>query len=756
MIKSKYIIVYLLNNLKFAGNVIPMELPAQRTEQAKKIWSMMIEMNMKLNIHHYNALLHTYLDNEHRFALPEMMEKIRAQKLEPNQRTYELMFEQLCRMGNMDETIRFIDEIKANGFELSENIFCSKMLGYACLNDMISAAAIPNEMKLHGVVQTVLTTVTLMKCYARNGDIDTIINLFDSYAVKNGPIETVHMLDVIFDLCVNGHENKIDSIVQQMQRSKGYHQLVHHTIITLIARSKFDGAYTLLKTMPRATLANGQLIEIGDFFLKQMIKFEHSVESIIGISRRITSDGLNSRAIHVVLEHALRQGMVDVSIAALNELRQLCEPIRQHYFWPLLSTEGIKGKENLFKIIRLMHDEFQLMPDAQTMADFIFLHLKKQSADQTIEELTNLGIPKTKIVPLAVLHCLQQLDLEKACEIATAHDSIYYPAKSLQKPLTHALTLTRNFELFARLVRIIRDALPLNNESSDDQGNEASTMQEKQLDFVGSIIYDAISIFRDFHTNDLILRYFLRENLKISAKHGQRVKTYFLNVDIHWPIVQFEYLEILIDPDSRKLNARSKKIYSHIGHKTKRIIDLMKAIECNDYERAIYVWKNLKSDEVLSEHNMQQFVNCLQKNGLFDETHEAVKQAVINKIRLSNQTLRDTLYRLASRGDLATLDKFKLIADDSTIVPIPILSNAYCLVYTLLRKGKEYIDHLENLLNWAEKPADLDHFPLNSAITILSKQPELHDACKFANNLLYVDTATQFKMHSFFLFVDRR
>lgn len=702
----------------------------------------MIEMNMKPNIHHYNALLHIYLENEHRFAWPEMMEKIRAQELTPNERTYGLMFEQLCRMGNMDEAIRFIDEIKANGFELSENIFCSKMLGYACIDDMISAAAIPNEMRSHGVVQTVITTVALMRCYARNGDIDTIIDIFDSHAVENGPIETEDMLEVIFDLCLNGHENKIDSLVQRMQRSKGYHQLIHHTITTLIARGKFDGAYTLLKTMPRATLANGQLIEVGDFFLKLMIKFEHSVESIIGISRRITADGLNSRAIHVVLKHALSQGMVDVSIAALNELRQLREPIRQHYFWPLLYSEGTKGKENLFKIIRLMHDEFQLMPDAQTVADFIFPHLKKQSADQTIEELTHMGIPETNIVPLAVLHCLQQFDLEKACEIATAHDSIYYPAKSLQKPLTHALRLTRNFELFVRLVRIIHDALPLNNESSDDQANEASTLREKQLDFVGSIIYDAISIFRDFHTNDLILRYFLRENLKMSAKHGQRVKTFFLNVDIHWPIVQFEYLEILVDSVSRKSYARPKQTYSHVEHKTKRITDLMKAIECNDYERAIYVWKNLKSDEVLNEHNMQQFVNCLQKNGRFDETHEAVKQAVINKIRLSNQTLRNALYRLASRGDLAKLDEFKLIADDSTIVPIPILSNAYCLVYTVLRKGKEYIDHLVNLLNWAEKPADLDHFPLNSAITILSKQPELLDACKFAINLL----STQFNL----------
>lgn len=707
-----------------------MELPSLRTERTKKIWAIMAEMKVQPNIDHHNARLEIYLQNEHPFACTEVMEEIRTHRLEPNQRTYELMFERLCQ-SSMQEAIQFIDEIKANGFNLTEAIYCSMMLGYARVDDMTSVSNVSNEMKRRGVPQTVRTVVTLMHCYARSGDIDAIIEVLNTHSVENRRFENSDMLSVIVELCLNGHESKIDPLVQRMPRQNGYHQQIHNTIITLLRQGKVDGAYTLLKTTPRATLPNGQLFEIGNFFLKYMMKFGNSEHSIIAMSRTITADGLHSRAIYTVLEHALQEGNVDVSIAALKELQQLREPIRQHYFWPLLCSEGVKGKEELYEIIRQMQNEFRVTPDARTVTNFILKHLKKLAPIQIIAELRELGIPMENIVPAIVLNYLERGDLEGACKIAAAQDSIYYPFEGLRKPLAMALTCSRDYASFARLVRIIRDSQSLGN-SLAQNANVTWTMDELKLDLVGSILFDAINNMRDLKSIDLILRSFIGETLRISTEQMQRIKSHLSTIEGRRDIVQL--IDVLTVPDNQAFTERSRRTKTNdlsvLQPKSRRIINLMDRIGSGDVDGAIRTWKELKSNEVMSQHNLQQFVEFLQKNNRFEETHDVLKQAVTTKIRLSDRTWQDVLYRLAIDANLATLDEFKHIDANQSMVPIDILNNAYCMAFTLNGTAEKYLEHLENQVNAADKATDLQHFPRNSAITILSKHPELLGACK--------------------------
>lgn len=719
-------------------------MPSLRTELAKKIWLIINKMKVQPNIHLHNELLEIYLQNEHPFAWTEVMNEIRTHRLEPDQRTYELIFERLCRFESMQEAFKFIDGIKANGFKFTEAFYCSKMFGYTRVGDMTSAVEVPNEMRRQGVTQTVRTAVTLMQCYARSGDIDNIIEILNSHMVEYTRFQNADILSVIVELCLNGHESKIDPLVLRMIRHSGYYHRVHTTIIMLLRRGKVDGAYTLLKTMPRATLPNGQLFEIGSFFLKYMMNFDHSVHSIIAMSRRITADGLNSRAIYIVLEHALHAGNVNVSIAALKELRQLREPIRQHYFWPLLCSEAVKGKEDLYQIIRQMRSEFQLTPDAQTVANFILSPLKKLAPEQITEELRELGISMENIVPAIVLNCLKRDDIEGACKTAVAHASIYYPAQGLRKPLTLALTFSRDYASFARLVRIIRDSQPLGQDSLAENANDTWTMKEIQLDLVGSILFDAITNLRDLNSIDLVLRSFIGETLLISAKQMAQIKSLLSKMESCRDIVQF--IDVLTVPNSQAFSERSRRTDSNdkigLQSKSKQITELMVRMEVDDVEGAIRTWKKLKSNEVMIQHYMQQFVDFLLKNNRFKETQDALKQAVTTKIRLSDQTWQDVLYRLAADTNLAALDEFKHIEIDQSVVPLDILNNAYCTAFTLNGAADKYLSFLENQANAAEKATDLQHFPRNSAITILSKHPELLGACKYATarnmHFLYV------------------
>lgn len=684
----------------------------------------MSRMQVQPNIHHYNAMLQVHLDNEHRFECREMMDEIHAHQLIPNQTTYELMFEQFCRFGSMAEAMRFIGEIKANECDMTEHIYCSMILGYARADDMTSAVSVPNSMKLLGVQQTFHTSMALMKCFARFGEIDPIIDVFNSY----DHIEDEHMLSVITELCLNGHESKIASLVRRMQRKKGYHQQLHCTILKLISRDKIDGAYTLLKTMPRATLPNGQLIDIGNFFLKQMVTLGYSTNAIISMSHRISADGLHSRGIYSMLEEALCNGMVNISMELLKELRRLHQPIRQHYFWPLLCSEGSKGKTQLFEIIREMHNEFQQLPDAQSVTNFILPHLKKFPPEEIIDELHKLGIPLADVVPPVVAHCLRKHNWEEASKIAAAHATINYSANNLRNSLVTALVITKDVTSFARFVRIIHDSQQLSEKTISGIVNEEMTTKEMQLDTVGQILFDAIFTFRSLNSMDLILRAFIRKELLISAKQAQRIKTFISTLDLRSDILQ--RVDALVVPDNRISSHR----YPKDQHKSRRIVNLMEIVECNDVDGAIDAWKKLKSHEMLNTHEMQNFVHFLQKNNRHKVAKEAIKQAVANKIHLSEQTWKDLLYRLANDGNVTTLDEFKKIDSNQSHVPLDILNNAICTAHTLNGKCAEYLTELENEINSAQKATNLQYFPLNSGITILSKYPELLDQCKCARN----------------------
>lgn len=676
---------------QFAGDTLPGEPLSRRMEQTEKIWSAMSQL--ELNIQHYNARLQIYLENEHQFAWTDVMDEIRSRGLQPDQQTYELIFEHLCRIGPMDAAMRFIGEIEAKGFKLTENIYGSMMLGYARVDDMAKAIAIPDEMRLRGVTQTVHTTATLMKCYAQRGEIDSIVDVFNSYVDENGRMENEYILPVIVELCLNGHENRIDPLLRRMERSMGYHQLVHCAILSLLRRGKIDGAYTLLKTMPRTTLPNGRLIDIGNFFLKNMTKMVHSTDTIMAMTRQITADGIHSRAIYIVLEHALQEGIFDVSIAALKELRQLREPIRLHYCWPILCSEGPKGKERLFEVIRMLQSEFQLEPDTQTVEEFILPHIGDSPSQQILAELGELGISMESIAPAMVLHRLKKFDIRGACEIAAAHGSIYYYlAKGLRKSLMTALLISKDYASFARLVRIIRDSLPLGQGPSDED-NEEWTMEEKQLDLVGSILFDAIFHLRNFNSVKLAMQSFIGEEIRISVKQGRRLKTFFSTKDYYKDVAQ--YIATLTAPHS-KISTR----------------------------------KMQSSLEELSAQDMQYSIQFLLKIQRLTEAQKTAKLAAITRIRLSDETWQDLLYQLAVQGDIAALNEFKPFADNHSMVPLDILNDAYCTAFTRNGKGAEYLNHLEQQVNVAEKATDLEHFPRNSAITILSKNPELLDACK--------------------------
>lgn len=78
------IIVNISNNDVISGNLVPEELPETRTSLVQEIWKTLDNLNVPMDISHYNALLRVYLENEHTFSPTEFLADLQSKGVEPN------------------------------------------------------------------------------------------------------------------------------------------------------------------------------------------------------------------------------------------------------------------------------------------------------------------------------------------------------------------------------------------------------------------------------------------------------------------------------------------------------------------------------------------------------------------------------------------------------------------------------------------------------------------------------------------------
>lgn len=67
-----------------AGNLVPGELPKSRMTFVRDLWQTLNNLNVPMDISHYNALLQVYLENELSFDPIEFVADMEFKGVEPN------------------------------------------------------------------------------------------------------------------------------------------------------------------------------------------------------------------------------------------------------------------------------------------------------------------------------------------------------------------------------------------------------------------------------------------------------------------------------------------------------------------------------------------------------------------------------------------------------------------------------------------------------------------------------------------------
>lgn len=112
-----------------------------------------MQANIPLTIHHYNALLEVYIENDMSFKPDDILVTLNRKQLQPNgwehnidpkvciwqycicfsRRTYVILMRQYFQMNNVDGALGMLNTMKKNGIAASARVYDTLVMGYAQL-----------------------------------------------------------------------------------------------------------------------------------------------------------------------------------------------------------------------------------------------------------------------------------------------------------------------------------------------------------------------------------------------------------------------------------------------------------------------------------------------------------------------------------------------------------------------------------------------------------------------------------------------
>lgn len=482
-----------------------------------------------MDISHYNALLRVYLENEHPFSPTEFLTDLESKGIEPNRVTYQRLIARYCQQGDIEGATRILEFMREKQHPVNENVFNALIMGHSQADDMESASGILSVMQQASLEPSADTYTTLLCGYARKGDIGQIQSTLETCEQKEIYLLDKDILDVVYALTLNGHGDLIDPIVETLRKSAGYNQDAINLILRLTNKGYEDVAFKILKTMTRGSRGDGELVDTGNFFIKQLVKANCPSSKILNICKELQDDGSNSRALLTAIESGLSLGLIETALPLLKEAHKSGLPIRQHYFWPLICSESKNGNDNILAVLKQMQDEFNITPSGETIREYVIPNIKEKNFDKIISLLRSVGVSNAIASTSTAYHVLSNNNIKSAAEISTNYSAFYSPGL-FRKPLVAALSKTNDYESYIKIVRQLHDSLVrgdnLGQKTTEDETEAAATQSTNQADILGQIVHDIVVYFRKDRVEILenVLKGLVEQGLSISSVQAEKIQ----------------------------------------------------------------------------------------------------------------------------------------------------------------------------------------------------------------------------------------
>ncbi|XP_013179551.1 PREDICTED: leucine-rich PPR motif-containing protein, mitochondrial [Papilio xuthus] len=509
--------------IRCCGELVPEELPEQRTLLVQKIWSVLTERGIPMDISHYNALLRVYIENEHPFSPAKILEELENKGLQPNRVTYQRLMWRYCQEGDVDGATKVLEKMRELNLPVSEPVLNALVMGHAFHGDTDGAKAVLETMAAAGL-QPTNRTYTLLACgFARKGDIQSIKDIINTATAKDTFLCDKDILDIIENLAIGGHNDKIDELFPHLQKSQGYNQDVCNLVLRLLNKGHEDSAKKMIKTMAKVLTSDETPFKCA-FFVKHLVKLNNSPDNVVKSCRALQEEGLAPKALYIAAETAFHLKKPELAQKLLKELQKDGFELRQHYFWPILAQKGNEGdEEGLLQVLRDMAKE-GLIPTGEALRDYVIPFLiGKDTPENIILKLQIANVPLALSARNVMVEVLETADIKKAADIA-----LQYRPKGqytlISRPLIHALNITKDIKSFVTILHVI--SRPQQTNIEDDSMIDETQKDDVISREIGRIVKIAVKNLVNPELCEQLLQELHSKGLTISTSYAEEIEQY--------------------------------------------------------------------------------------------------------------------------------------------------------------------------------------------------------------------------------------
>ncbi|XP_034826727.1 leucine-rich PPR motif-containing protein, mitochondrial [Maniola hyperantus] len=626
--------------IRCCGDLVPEELPEQRTLLVQKIWNVLTERGIPMDVSHYNALLRVYIENEHPFSPAKFLEEMERKGLQPNRVTYQRLMWRYCQEGDVDGATKVLEKMRELNMPVSEPVLNALIMGHAFHGDTDGAKAVLDTMAGAGLKPSNRTYALLACGYAKQGDIVNVENIITAAKEEDNHLTDKDLLDIVEQLALGGHGDKVEQIFSHLHKSAGYNQEVCNLILKLLNKGHEDIARKIMKTMPKASNQEDTMFK-GAFYIKHLLKVKKSADEIIQSCRELQNEDLVPNALYIATEASLNQGRTELAQKLFKELQKDGMEIRQHYYWPLLVQKGKeRDEEGLLQILRNMANE-GLTPTGEALRDYVIPYMMEYDTPQNIiTKLQLANVPTFHSARNVMVELLHAGEIQKAANIAFN----YRPRGQyalIRRPLINAFNKTKDIKSFVNILHVISSGpiIPQEDVSNEDLADENVTTNE-----IGRTLKSGIKVVARDNMVEALLTKALAKGLRINTAAAEDIQQYLGN---NMTTRISELLTELTSPDleiaplensRRNQNTRSaaqlekllEQVQSKDGNNINRLRKqvLQAYIQENNVEKVNSLVEEFKSqaDFELTLYTLAQLFEFYCNNDLIDKAFEMKAQ----------------------------------------------------------------------------------------------------------------------------------
>ncbi|KAH8315031.1 hypothetical protein KR059_002356 [Drosophila kikkawai] len=451
------------------GSCVPELLPAQSAQQRlqlfQSLWKQLLKLGQQPTLAHYQTRLQVLRQN--RLSLPDhrsLLAEIAVYHGATDAGLYSDLLDVACSAGNMRQASELLAEMREHSFALTERNFHSLLLGHARNGDLAGTESVVASMRSAGIQLGTSTTEALrFEALVESGQLERAKEVVLQATSSFSHAQLLQMLRAVLaakDVDVQLVQQLVSEMPREFLTGLDLPSVLKSLCIQLLHESRPQVVIQLVGALPAPNHTQNQNVdEYGSLLLQEFFRANIPVQETLQFARQLVQRGQNPRALHLLVELALRRLPV-AALSCLEALAAAGEELRPHYFWPLLLHHYRReGESGMLRLISEMQ-RLRVECDEETLRQYLLPNLT-QSLTQPVESVKALeavGVkPSQSLGPILGI-LLQQHQLPEVQELLKRYPTRLDLGTLLQPLCSLAVNAraTKRYESFAQLIQALQ------------------------------------------------------------------------------------------------------------------------------------------------------------------------------------------------------------------------------------------------------------------------------------------------------------